>query len=137
MKLPPHMVSFPAGVAKDLCLATATGMPHLRAIHHSICLVRQIQMTSFPTLADVRLASYPSLPSTESYGDAHASCHSPFDLSCPADSKGPLTDRIPLLAAELGQLLVSSPGGVHQQKNTLRQTRSLWVRIPGTEYWRP
>ena len=105
-------VSFPRGVATDFSLVTATGEQQPRAIYHSIRLVRRILIRPLRTLADVWLVCYPSFPSTESNSHATATCHTPIDSSCLADSNHTLADSIRPLVVELPQLLVSFPGGV-------------------------
>ena len=89
-----------------LSLLTATGMPPLRALHHSILLLRQIQMVCFPTRSDCWLWNYHLLCTcvhragtfrlfpAECYKHATPSSLIPFDSSSPADSNGSLPNPI-------------------------------------------
>ena len=52
VKLPQLLLSSPGEVATELTLVTATDMPQLRTIYHSIRLVRQILMGSLRTESD-------------------------------------------------------------------------------------
>ena len=87
-------------------------MPPLRAMYHSIRLVRRILMRPLRTLVDAWLVRYPSFSFTESYSYATATGHTPIDLSRPADSNETLPDGIRPLLVELPQLLVSFPRAV-------------------------
>ena len=82
-------------------------MPPLRAIYHSIRLVRRILKRPFRTLADAWLVRYSSFSSTESYSYATATSYTPIDSSRPADSNETLPDGIRPLLVELPQLSVS------------------------------
>ena len=86
------LVSFRGGVATDFFRVTATGVLQLRAIYHSIRLVRRILIRPLRTLADALLVRYPSFPSTESYSHAPATSHIPFDSSRPPDSNKTFAD---------------------------------------------
>ena len=110
MELPQLLVSSWGGVATEFSLVTATRGAQPRALYHSIRLVRRILMRALWTLADAWLVRYPSFSSTESYTQAPATSHTPFDLSRSPDSNETLADPIRLLDVELLQLLVSSPG---------------------------
>ena len=103
---------FPGWIHTDFSLVTATGGPQLRAIYHSIGLVRRILMRPLQTLADAWLVRYPSFSCTESYSHATTTSHTPIDSPRPADSNETLADSIRLLVIELPQLLVSLLGGV-------------------------
>ena len=82
-------------------LLSATLMPPLRAIYHSIRLSERIPMRVSPTLADACLASNNSFQSTDSYRHATASSHIPFDSPRLADSNELLRASIRRLAIEL------------------------------------
>ena len=112
VELPHLLVSFPGGVHTDFSLLTATGGLQLRAIYHSIRLVRRILMRPLRTLADAWLVRYPSFSCTKSYSHATATSHTPIDSSRPADSNETLADSIRPLVVKLHQLLVCSLGGV-------------------------
>src|ERR1700759_3442174 len=73
----------------------------LRAIHHANCLSERIPMRVSLTLADACLASYHSFHSTDSYRNANASSHIPFDSSRRVGSNELLPDSIRLLAGNL------------------------------------
>ena len=87
-------------------------MPPLRAIYHSISLVRRILMRPLRTLADAWLVRYPSFSFTESYSYSTATSHTPTDSSRPADSIETLPDGIRPPLVELPQLSVSFPRAV-------------------------
>ena len=82
-------------------------MPPLRAIYHSIRLLRRILMRPLRTLADAWLVRYPSFSFTESYSYATATSNTPIDSSRPADSNETIQDGIQPLLVELPQLSVS------------------------------
>ena len=113
VELPYLLVSFPGGVHSDISLLAATGGLQLRAIYHSIRLVRRILMKPLRTQAEAWLVRYPSFSSTESYSYDTTTSHTPIDSSRPADSNKTLADSIRPLVVQLHQPLVSSPGGVH------------------------
>jgi len=96
----------------SMTLLTATGMPPLRALYHSIRLVRRIQMVRFPTRSDHWLCSYLlvctivhrtgifRLFAAESYKHAPGLSHIPLYLSRSPDSNGLLPDLFRQLVVE-------------------------------------
>ena len=83
----------------------------LRAIHHSNRLSEGNPMTVSSTLADICLASYHSLQSTDSYRHATSSRHIPFDSSRRAGSNELPPDSIRPLVLELVSFLTLATRG--------------------------
>ena len=106
VELPYLLVSFPGGGNSDFPLLTATDGLQLRAIYHSIRLVRRTLMRPLRTLADAWSVRYPSFSCTESYDNATAMSHIPFDSSRPADSNETLEDPSGRLVGPLSFLFL-------------------------------
>ena len=77
----------------------------LRAIHHSNRLSERIPANPTPSQSANCLSRYPSFSPADSYRDATAASHIPFDSSQQADSNGVLPDSIRPLAVEISFIL--------------------------------
>jgi len=127
-----------------LTLLTATGMPPLRALYHSIRLVSRIRMVCFQSRSDRWLGSYLlvctcvhragtyRLFDAECYKHATASSLILFDSSRQADSNGPLADSIRHLAEELSSTLYCCFPDIYLQSLFCHRLQAYSRSVPYT-----